>query len=257
MKHSPRPRRSRSSLSSVVQQHLNSYALTAAAAGVSLMALSQPAEAEIVYTPADQIINRNSGFRLDLNNDGIPDFRISDMVAQSGFGTDQILSAIGPPGNVVKCVSSFCISSFIYAAPLETGSLIGPGERGWLRRAPMAFEEFFRPGSTLYTWGWCNVSDRYLGLKFQINGETHFGWARLSVKFHRGALKQRSWEAHLTGYAYETTPNTAIKAGQMKGTIDDAAVRPDTRDQSEVATTERSSLGTLALGAAALRHSEE
>jgi hypothetical protein len=52
---------------------------------------------------------------------------------------------------------------------------------------------------------------RYLGLKFQINGETHYGWARLNVQVNTTKLTIYS---RLTGYAYETTPNTPIAAGQ-------------------------------------------
>jgi len=39
-----RPRRTASNFSETVQQHLNMYSLTASAAGVSLLALAQPAE---------------------------------------------------------------------------------------------------------------------------------------------------------------------------------------------------------------------
>ena len=82
-----------------------------------------------------------------------------------------------------------------------------------------------------------NVSNRYLGLKFTINGKTHYGWARLNVSFQinqgRGTLK-----ATLTGYAYETIPNKAIVAGRTKG--------PD------VVTLEPASLGHLARGASAI-----
>ena len=33
---------------------------------------------------------------------------------------------------------------------------------------------------------WRNVTTRYLGLKFKINGKFHYGWARLSVKALKG-----------------------------------------------------------------------
>jgi len=53
------------------------------------------------------------------------------------------------------------------------------------------------------------VRTRYLGLEFLINGEVHFGWARLTV-----TCKDLRVLATLSGYAYETVPNTPIIAGQ-------------------------------------------
>jgi hypothetical protein len=79
---------------------------------------------------------------------------------------------------------------------------------------------------------WKNKQNRYLGLKFLISGEVHYGWARLS--------ETCGWldlEENLTGYAYETIPNQPIKAGQEQGTDEPG---PD-------------SLGMLARGAAGRR----
>jgi hypothetical protein len=63
-----------------------------------------------------------------------------------------------------------------------------------------------------YCYGsWKNKKNRYLGLQFMINGEVHYGWARLSVECHDGNVG-----ALLSGYAYETVPNEGLKAGQTK-----------------------------------------
>jgi hypothetical protein len=70
MKWSPRPRKTPSGLSESVNQRLTMYALAASAAGVSLLALSQPAAAKIVYTPIHHVIHPNQSFNLDLNHDG-------------------------------------------------------------------------------------------------------------------------------------------------------------------------------------------
>jgi hypothetical protein len=60
---------------------------------------------------------------------------------------------------------------------------------------------------------WVNATGRYLGLKFLINGRVHYGWARLTVNsFHF-----TQGEVLLTGYAYETEPNTKIRTGQESG----------------------------------------
>ena len=67
---------------------LNQYALTATAAGVASLALAQPADAKIVYTPAHIKIPRPPRFigvsvPLDINHDGIDDFNINNFLGGS------------------------------------------------------------------------------------------------------------------------------------------------------------------------------
>ena len=78
---------------------------------------------------------------------------------------------------------------------------------------------------------WNNVNNRYLGLRFTIDGKAHYGWARLSVKNFKYKFRMT---ATLMGYAYETIPNKPIIAGKTKGP-DVIRVQPAT-------------LGDLALG---------
>jgi hypothetical protein len=68
----PRQRRT-AKLSKSVCRQLNSYALAASAAGVGMLALAQPAEAKIVYTPAHIAVPINTFLPLDLNHDGVND----------------------------------------------------------------------------------------------------------------------------------------------------------------------------------------
>jgi hypothetical protein len=52
VKHSPRPSRTPANLSQSVHHRINMYAIAAGAVGVGALALSQPSQAKIVYTPA-------------------------------------------------------------------------------------------------------------------------------------------------------------------------------------------------------------
>ena len=56
-----------------IGKQVNLYALAAGAAGVGIMALAEPAEAEIVYTPTHVNIAPNRIVGLDLNHDGSVD----------------------------------------------------------------------------------------------------------------------------------------------------------------------------------------
>ena len=71
-----------------------------------------------------------------------------------------------------------------------------------------------------------SVRNRYLGLKFVIDGKVHYGWARLNVTLghHR---QYGDVSGTLTGYAYETIPNKAITTGKTKGQ-DVIMFQPDT-----------------------------
>jgi hypothetical protein len=101
--------------------------------------------------------------------------------------------------------------------------------------AHFAFEGNF--GSSTYGQ-WLYTRDRYLGLKFLISGQVHYGWARLSVTVTQPTLRERGFYAILTGYAYETVPNKTIITGKTKG--------PD------VITLEPATLGHFAQGASGM-----
>jgi hypothetical protein len=98
------------------------------------------------------------------------------------------------------------------------------------------------------TGPWINQRSRYLGLKFMINGEVHYGWAQLSDTCLKGVGKYFGLGgeniAVLTGYAYETVPNQAIAAGSTGAGIS----APPVRTPAPAPAT----LGLLAKGAPAL-----
>lgn len=219
MKLSPDRRKTPSSLHQPLQQRLNAYSLAAGAAGASLLTLAQLARAEIVYTPANQTIGYRGSYNLDLNRDGIVDFVIMERARKGHLGSQSSFQSLwvdALPANRVNCGYPFCLSTFIYAAALRQGSIIGSGQQqhGWLPGVAQMADAQHRNGRTYYFDSWANATDRYLGLRFQINSETHFGWARLTVTFHPGPPKRRTWIARLTGYAYETVPGRSIQAGQ-------------------------------------------
>jgi hypothetical protein len=234
-------------LSDSVHQQLNAYALAASAAGVSLLALTHPSAAKIVYTPTHQVIGTNHNYPLALNHK-LADFDIinsncthgsrcnSDTYARLGVG-----AASWPwSGNAVESTGG----NQYQAAALKAGARIS-GARRFIRGASMASQFVGFGVSHTRTLGrWVNVSDRYLGLKFKINGKFHYGWARLNVKVLKDKFKIT---ATLTGYAYETIPGKAIIAGATKGP-DDA----ETAAFLHSHTPEPTALGMLAVGAPGL-----
>jgi hypothetical protein len=209
-----------SKLPASLNQHLNLYALAASAAGVSLLALAQPSEAKIVYTKTHQVIGTNGLYPLDLNHDGTIDFLIKEEghpFSFSGSGSNG-LGAKEAFGNAVQ-------GSNRLASALSKGASIGSRQRfissTWSFGEVMFKVACSAEAGCATSGKWANVSNRYLGLRFQIDGKIHYGWARLSV-----AVQRYEITATLTGYAYETIPNKEIHAGQTHGT-DDALTNSD------------------------------
>jgi len=243
-------------LSASLIEQLNLYALAASAAGVSLPALAQLAEAKIVYTKTHHVIGQNSIYPLDLNHDGTIDFLIQEWGRP---GTSNGLWVKEAFGNAVE-VPFQGRSPFVpRAAALHEGALIDTHDQ-FISTTGAYGEVMVWAGcaTSCSTYGqWVNVKNRYLGLRFQIGGKTHYGWARMSVQLR----KNFEITATLTGYAYETVPRKAIRAGQTSGQADEVGSSPDsaqlgTPDAIVAKPGARiftpASLGQLALGASAV-----
>jgi hypothetical protein len=249
MTRSPRPRRT-ASLSDSLHRQLNMYALAASAAGVGALALTQSAEAKIVYTPA----HAQLPFALDLNHDGKVDFYLHSYghSSESALSACQYLASgsAGPfcstsrGANRIRTIVNSKGRRF--GAALRYGAKI-QGEDGFCLPGVRLGTVFIDPPSSISWLGpWFNggkgVKNRYLGLKFEIKGRYHFGWARMTV-----TVIQNRFSATLTGYAYETIPGKAIIAGATKGP-DDAEPTASLKAPTPAPAT----LGMFALGAPGL-----
>jgi hypothetical protein len=202
-------------LSSSSQQQLNSYALAAAAAGVSVLALANHCEAKIIYTPTHHVIGNSGSYGLDFDNEGTPDLTIQN---KRTYTTSE-----GPPVQLLAAKmsgSNQVVGNFFGAVAMKPGMWIGP---------KCTFGGGTEQMARVYTYisdasgSWVNVKNRYLGVKFYITGKVHYGWARLNVHVQF----PRIITATLTGYAYETVANKPIVAGQTKDGSDAALPGPD------------------------------
>jgi hypothetical protein len=224
-----------------LDKNLLAYALAASAAGVGILITAEPAEARIVATPANISIPENGGIiEFDVNGDGIPDFGLSAHIYEfagappMGNFTSWLRVVPAQAGNAVWAVSSQkdqCAAAVRGGVSVDDVRPFKPESLVMLEAA----------GS--YTHGrksycpWRNENPPYLGLKFLINGEVHYGWARVNA-----ALRATT----LTGYAYETIPDKPIAAG---ATDDSKYGPPSAQDESAGATTKAGSdLGILAGG---------
>jgi hypothetical protein len=252
MKRSSGPRKT-ANLSASLNHQLNAYALTAAATGVGLLALSPPAEAKIIYTPANTKVIFQP-LPVDLNHDGIADFY---LVAEGHSNFDKLwacqylavfdsstgCSSSSRGANAIRTIDS---KGRKFGAALRYGEKIQRGEQFAKRNILLGGEVWGSGNDTTWYGPWLNggkgVKHRYLGLKFTIKGRVHFGWARITV-----ATTSDLWTATLTGYAYETVPGKGIVAGQTKGSED-----VEQSNATPVAQAPEPTLGALATGAPGL-----
>jgi hypothetical protein len=210
-------------ISDSLNRQLNSYAQAAAAAGVSVLALAAASEAEVVYTETNQVTHSGFPLYIDLNHDGINDFKLRSSYYAGSSGVEVGLDPSGIGDNRIAG-GHFSNSSgyfFSAASALHAGAKIGPKVNFSVRFPFMAAELFNKMGTQYSDLGpWAGkgngVKNRYLGLKFVVDGEVHYGWARFTVTL-RHTRQLDDVVAALTGYAYETVPGKAIIAGHIKG----------------------------------------
>jgi hypothetical protein len=225
-------------------RHLSIYSASAVMAGVGLLALVQPAEGEIVVTHVNIPI---CGSTIDLNKDGKPDFSFPCYASQ--YEHSFYVKMMVAPLTGGKAVGGARASAGPYASALSSGAKIGPSahfsssvgiEQLQVERSGGG-QSISSTSAYSLVGQWGNKGSRYLGVKFLIQGQTHYGWIRMSVT--RPNHHAQSLNGTITEFAYETTANKAITAGATK---DDSASakQPDKGPQKP----KGASLGILALG---------
>lgn len=227
-----------------LNRNLSAYATAAAAAGVSMLAMALPAKAEVIVKKVHLPITNAAPVLLDLNKDGVADFEFTLKYGRTSYFYDSLnvcAAQCGLPNNQVVAKKG---NPFVYASALMRGAKIGPSADfssdliGVMIEASLGdFLSSHTDRKVLGKWG-NDPQNRYLGVKFLINGQTHFGWVRLAVT----SDKLLSIAGTITGYAYETIPNKPILAG----TAQSAPVK------TERASAGGPSVGMLAMGAEGL-----
>jgi hypothetical protein len=245
VKNCPQPRKAHSCPPSL-RRRLDTYVLVASAAGVSLISMASPCDAEVVYTPTHVVIGHGGTdlLYIDFNHDGIADLALQTFHNSCTSECLVNLNAL-PQGNEIVGRSF----SNALASALHSGARIGPqapfvagSAFGCVMLNVFSFPSI---GYRKLTGDWHDVKQRYLGVKFSIDGATHFGWVRLAV-----ANRGHAITGLVTGYAYETIPDKPIAAGQTSDSGEVSISLPTatlTAPQLR-----RRTLGLLAMGASGL-----
>jgi len=263
MRHQASSQAKKPALSGTAEHGLRFYALAATAASVSVLALTQPAEGEIIITNKTIPIHANKAVLLDLNGDGVNDFefflshysidnsinnnlsvfpyaeRADAVIGKSYMASAMLRGAkIGPGGPFIRTYGG-------YGIPVEQSVLCTQNCGG---KSGYSFDQRLEG-----KWAG-GQPNRFIGVKFSINGQTHYGWVRLTVTVkHKGNGHgpTGSFSATITEYGYESVANKSCDAG-LPGAATSNVDHASAMTEQESLRKSGPGLGMLAVGAEAM-----
>ncbi len=205
-----------------ILKKLENYSLVA----VGVIAFAANADAQIVYTDIDPDFTGTSenwdGIDIDMDNDGQVDFVFyasyfssttsntntphsyssrylkvnanANEVVNEKFGGHLFPDAISANGNINDNLSAFSADAAWQTGMNQTMAYTFDGFSGGDFRCE---------------------TDKYVGVRFKIGTDWHYGWIRVTVDCDAS-------EFIVKDYAYESTPNTPILAGEIDATASPA-----------------------------------
>ena len=170
---------------------------TSLAAGA---AVGPAAQGSVIYTDIADI--KAPTIQFDLDNGGSVDFRL-EVVAS---GAQQKSNLVPISSNIAAGIALNLNNNADRMAAGESIGLSTPFSN------PTETKTLFDGASATPTvYDWAVGSRGFLGLRFDLDGTTHYGWADVSIN----ALTASTFDHTLYGYAYESTPAMAILAGTV------------------------------------------
>jgi hypothetical protein len=213
---------------STIIKKLKQYSILAS----PIIALSTHSNAQISYHDVnpDYEIGAQSGdfteLAFDLNNDGITDFVFSVF---SKYQTDSSAPKFNKAGIMPfqengNGIQGYTIAhiplKYYYASALNVNDDINSTKHFWDYFGDFGTFVYYQPPN--HTYGqWNDVTDRFMGLRFKDSGGSmHYGWMRLDVsKADAGIV--------IKDYAYESTPDLGIKAGDGGVPVENVSAEND------------------------------
>ncbi|MBT8274229.1 MAG: T9SS type A sorting domain-containing protein [Bacteroidia bacterium] len=182
-------------------------ALSAAALGVA------DASGQIVYTDiTDIVLNVGEMFDVDITQLGTDD--IFTVNNPSGLAGGNAAIVFPSSGGAFVGITAY---GFEYPALMSFGQVID-GAAGYTAAGQRGDLNYY--GCAYSNSNWCgDVNDGYLGVSFDLSGNTHYGWIRLDTDVNGDNL------ITIKDFAYEATPDTQILAGDNALSVDDFELR--------------------------------
>lgn len=190
-----------------LNKRLIKYSLTA---GVALT-IGSRLNADIQYTDVDpdkvitsqEFAYGKTTFSLDMNNDGSPEFKIIQSYTYSYYfyiySYDSVM--VEPVYRGLSVINATGEND--YVAALNSNELISSQQNFGTK--------YLLGGLSYYLTSpvgeWPGNGKRFMGVKFKIGENIHYGWVRLSVPWDCRSFT-------VFDYAYEDVPGKDLRAGQ-------------------------------------------
>ena len=188
--------------------------LTSALTGVSSL------NAAVVYTDLDpdiNLTNNNTSFEIDFNGDGVAEYEVNYDVYRIFGGNGPLIYAPKISGKFGNKIGAYYLNGGGWGNPMLPEYFIFPyysnsyvdQNANW-NAANALFGYYFYNDwnyASQSLGAWDGTNDRFAILRFTLNGNTHYGWARFDVfTQYKGLI--------IKDFAYNDTPNESIKTGQ-------------------------------------------
>lgn len=193
---------------------------------------SSDASAFVNYTDLDPdsvIVLGDQIFRLDINADGFVDFKFGVNAYSDVFTTGSLAGqdfyfngafAFGEGNNSFAGVKNeLPFNTYFLPFVYEFGQYIG-WDANWQPPAVLgSLNYLIDPEDSAGTSGgyWDSRTDGYLGIRFEVGSNVHFGWVRLDVGSPGG-----SNTIIVKDFAWEDAAWNGINAGAINGGVDPA-----------------------------------
>jgi len=216
--------------SSSIIKKLKQYSILAS----PIIGLSAVSQAQISYHDVnpDYELGAQAGdfaeVAFDLNNDGITDFVFSvfSKYQSDSEGPKFNKAGIVPfqeNGNaIVGYTVTHIPNKYYYASALNVNDDINSGKHFWDYFGDFGTFVYYQyPNHTFGQWN--DVTDGYMGFRLKDNGgNTHYGWMRLDVSKADARIV-------IKDYAYESTPDLGIKAGDGEVPVENVNSKSDVK----------------------------
>ncbi len=141
-------------------------------------------------------------YGIDFNNDGTAEFYIRDAGFDVTHTNAMLMFSWSENGNNIWTNGTLATSGWDDVKPLAAGTSIG-SNGNWQAQGDAYLVNY--NDETLFP----SDADSYIGFRIKINGNTHYGWAKVHVSGSISTGLQIQW----LQCAYETSLNTPITAG--------------------------------------------
>ncbi|MDT0559038.1 T9SS type A sorting domain-containing protein [Ichthyenterobacterium sp. W332] len=169
------------------------------------------ASGQIVYTDiADETVDAaNARVAIDINNDMMGDVLFGVGTGSTGFAFVFPASSSMAPGYNANLFNGFTSGAYAYPSNLTAGTAIdGTNPTFGGQRGDFNYGSCGYPNSQF-----CDGMDGYVGVHFDVGGNTHYGWIRIQVASSGATIV-------IKDYAYNATPGDPIEAGQTLSVTD-------------------------------------